>query len=165
MKINNAGDWIEQLGMLSHPEGGYYKEVYRSPEILTVDALHQRFGGNRSLSTSIYYLLKKGQYSRFHRINSDEIWHFYDGSPLELIVIDPDGNLKRECVGLNPGDGLFPQLTVRTGQWFAAHSLGEFSLVGCTVSPGFDFADFELAERKSLMNTFPQHKTVIEQFT
>ena len=165
MKINSANEWIEQLGMLRHPEGGYYKEVYRSLEILTGDALPLRFGGNRSFSTSIYYLLMKGEYSRFHSINSDEIWHFYDGLPMELIVIDPMGKLEKKRIGLNPESGVLPQLTILHGHWFAAHPLGAYSLVGCTVAPGFDFTDFKLAERKSLIAAFPQHKIIIEQFT
>ncbi|MCF6170121.1 MAG: cupin domain-containing protein [Bacteroidales bacterium] len=165
MKNRAAGEWIEQLEMHRHPEGGYYKEVYRSPEQLAAEALPRRFAGARSFSTSIYYLLRQDELSRFHRISADETWHFYDGWPLELISIDPKGKLKRQQLGLNPGSGLFPQLTIPYGHWFAARPLGVFSLVGCTVSPGFDFADFELAERRILLEAFPQHKNIIEEFT
>jgi predicted cupin superfamily sugar epimerase len=163
--MNKSDDWIEQLALIKHPEGGYYKETYRASLTVSGDALPEHFGGERVFSTSIYYLLEAGDRSLFHRIKSDEIWHFYDGFPLVLMVITPEGKLKRETLGLNPEDGLFPQISVPAGHWFAARSLGAYTLVGCTVSPGFDFADFELADRKTLLTLFPHHRKVVEQFT
>ncbi len=165
MKTNNPDDWIKHLGLIKHPEGGYFKEVYRSDETISSLALPERFAGDRAFSTSIFYLLKQGEYSKFHKIKSDETWHFYDGSPLELLIIDFNGTLKKVQIGLNPASGLIPQFTVPAGHWFAAHSLGEYTLLGCTVSPGFDFTDFEMANQKTLITAFPQCKKVIKQFT
>ena len=165
MRLNNPDNWIKHLGLIKHPEGGYFKEVYRSQETIAKADLPPRFAGERVFSTSIFYLLKQGDFSKFHKIKSDETWHFYDGSPLELLIINLEGKLKKVKIGLDPESGLIPQFTVFTGHWFAAQSLGEYSLLGCTVSPGFDFTDFELADRKILIAAFPQHKKVIEQFT
>lgn len=165
MKMNKPEDWIEKLGLVKHPEGGFYKEVYRSSVAIPKTALPDYFGGDRVFSTSIYYLLRAGDRSLFHRIKSDEIWHFYDGEPLEIVAISTEGNLRRQTLGLHPESGYLPQLLIPAGQWFAAHSLGAYSLVGCTVSPGFDFADFELADRNALLAQFHLHRKVINQFT
>jgi predicted cupin superfamily sugar epimerase len=155
--------WIKKLNLLAHPEGGWFKEVYRSKETVQKNALPDRFTGNRSISTAIYYLLEKGDFSAFHRIKSDEIWHFYDGEPLEIIEINPDGNLIKHCLGLNPDNNCFPQIVIPAQSWFAARPAGTFTLVGCTVSPGFDFEDFEMGEKKKLSALFPEHKRIIEE--
>lgn len=163
--MNKAEDWISKLELEAHPEGGHYKEVYRSDEFITSQALPDRFSGDRSFSTSIYYLLRKVEISKFHRIKSDEIWHFYAGAPMQIIHIDAEGKLVKRQLGIDIANEINPQLIVNAGDWFAAQSLGDYSLVGCTVSPGFDYTDFEMADRKKLISAFPQHQKIIKKFT
>ena len=158
---------IKKLQLIEHPEGGYYREVYRSDLSITEDALPVGFTGDRSYATSIYYLLPSDSFSAFHRIKQDEIWHFYMGSRLLLHIISPEGEYTVVRVGseLEQGDHL--QYVVPALSWFAAevdrdHS---FALVGCTVAPGFDFRDFELGSREDLIKSFPGHKELIERFT
>ena len=160
-----AHDWINTLQLQHHPEGGWFREVYRSSENIPDGGLPHRFPEARSMATAIYFLLEMDDLSVFHRIKSDETWHFYDGDPLEIHVIDQDGNYQRYLLGLNPKEGFMPQVTIPHGQWFAARSLGKFTLAGCTVAPGFDFHDFEMASRDLLTNEFTQHKELIHQFT
>ncbi len=158
---------INQLNLQPHPEGGFYKEVYRSKEVITREFLPLIFSGSRSFSTSIYFLIKAENFSAFHKIKSDETWHFYFGDTLEIIEIDDFGNLVKTLVGSNLIAGEVFQYTVKKNTWFASRVLkgGHFSLVGCSVSPGFDFIDFELATRNHLQNVFPQHKTIINDLT
>lgn len=158
--------WIEKLGMLDHPEGGFYKETYRSNELIQ-SGLPERFKGDRHFSTSIYYLLEGEQFSRFHKIKSDEMWHFYDGSGLNIYEISIDGKLTVHKLGLNIEEGESPQVLIRAGNWFGAkvNKPDSFCLAGCTVSPGFHFDDFELAEKEALLKEFPEHKDIIEQLT
>lgn len=163
--MNKAEDWISKLDLQAHPEGGHFKEVYRSEESIASQALPNRFSGDRSLATSIFYLLRKGEISKFHKIKSDEIWHFYDGAPIHIIQIDIEGKLTKNKLGIDAGNEMRPQLVVHAGDWFAAQSLGDYTLAGCTVSPGFDFTDFEIADRKKLISSFRQHQQIIEQFT
>lgn len=163
--MNESKDWISKLDLLDHPEGGHYKEVYRSEETIPSQILPDRFSGDRFFSTSIYYLLRRCEFSKFHRIKSDEIWHFYAGSPMQIIHIDKDGKLIKRQLGIDIENEITPQLIVYAGDWFAAQSLGDYSLVGCTVSPGFDFTDFEIADRKKLISAFPQHQQIIEEFS
>ena len=163
--MKDSAYWINSLGLLPHPEGGFYKETYRSNEEITNNALPDRFSGNRSFATAIYFLLEEGNFSAFHKIKSDEIWHFYDGSPVLIHTIDNDGTLITYKLGNSPIDGVFPQITIPANTWFASESTGNFSLVGCTVSPGFDFNDFEMANRKMLVNLFEKHRAIIEKFT
>ncbi|RDI96370.1 cupin domain-containing protein [Meiothermus sp. QL-1] len=163
----DARFWIEQLGLLPHPEGGYYREIYRSAESVEAEHLPSRYGGDRAFSTAIYYLLEHPDFSAFHRLKSDEIWHFYDGSPLILWLIDPAGALQVLRLGRDPARGEQPVRVVPAGCWFAAslEHPQSFALVGCTVAPGFDFVDFELAEREALLRQFPQHRALIERLT
>jgi predicted cupin superfamily sugar epimerase len=157
---------IESLKLIPHPEGGFYKENYRSKE--KVSNLPERFQGqSRNLGTSIFYLLKGDQYSAFHKIQSDEIWHFYEGSPLELYVLDENGMLKTYVLGNNLNNGGTYQVIIKHNQWFAAKPVNpkSFTFVGCTVSPGFDFSDFQLAKRNELLEKYPQHHSVIMKFT
>ncbi len=163
--MKTAHDWINTLQLQHHPEGGWFREVYRSSENIPDGGLPHRFPEARSMATAIYFLLEMGDLSVFHRIKSDETWHFYDGDPLEIHVIDQDSNYQRYLLGLNPKEGFMPQVTIPHGQWFAARSLGKFTLAGCTVAPGFDFHDFEMASRDLLTNEFTQHKELIHQFT
>lgn len=152
---------IEQFGLLPHPEGGYYKETYRSPEPISKQALPDRFAGERYYSSAIYFLLEKGNFSAFHRIQSDECWHFYTGDTLWVHMIAPEGALTTIQLGHQPGTVY--QYVVPAGYWFASETApgGSFSFVGCTVAPAFDFADFELADGNTLSQQFPQHSALI----
>ncbi len=147
---------VAHFELKPHPEGGYYRETYRSEEMVHKEALPDRFPGNRHLSTAICFLLEKGNFSAFHRIRSDELWHFYTGDPLWVHVISPDGKYTKIQLGNKTGNPCF-QALVPAGCWFASETApdGLFSFVGCTVSPGFDFADFELAERSVLTAAYP----------
>ena len=137
-----AKQYVDLLQMNPHPEGGFYKECFRSKEELSFNG----FEGTRSLSTSIYFLLKQGQTSSLHRIKSDEIWYFHDGQTLEIIELDESGNEIITRLGKNILDGDVLQHVVLAGRWFGARPSegASFCLVGCQVSPGFDFKDFEL---------------------
>ncbi len=159
-----ANEWIERLGLMPHPEGGWFREVYRSHERIAQDALPERFGGSRGFSTAIYFLLNAGEVSRLHRIRQDEVWHFYDGDPLWLHRIRPDGEHIEVQVGRSRE--ALPLAVVPAGDFFGAELMGSgFSLVGCTVAPGFDFDDFEMPSRDELYQQFPQHAELIQKLT
>jgi predicted cupin superfamily sugar epimerase len=162
---NRIETYIQQLNLQPHPEGGWYAETYRSKE--SISGLPARFTGPRNFSTGIYFLLPGSAFSAFHRIRSDEMWHFYDGDMLEVFVIDEQGGLQIIKLGRDIANGQVYQATVPQGLWFASRcSVKEgFSLVGCTVSPGFDFADFEIADRSQLLQEYPQHGEWIERLT
>ena len=138
----NAKTYIDKLAMLPHPEGGYYKENFRSETTFQFDG----FEGERSICTSIYFLLEKGQTSALHRIKSEEIWYFHDGQTLEIIELDTNGNEMITRLGKDLLNGEMLQHVVPANTWFGARLTPEsdFCLVGCQVSPGFDFKDFEL---------------------
>ncbi|HGY55867.1 MAG TPA: cupin domain-containing protein [Caldithrix abyssi] len=159
--------WIKKLNLKKHPEGGYYKETYRSPERIRREHLPGRFRKDHCFSTAIYYLLPGTEFSAFHRIRSDEIWHFYHGSPLILYSIDREGMLFEIKLGQNLEKGQLFQARIPAGNWFAARVMFEddFSLVGCTVAPGFEYEDFELGDRKTLLQLFPRHKEIIKALT
>jgi predicted cupin superfamily sugar epimerase len=152
--VSDAAFWIERLDLRPHPEGGYFRETYRASE---------------SIATAIYFLLTRDAFSAFHRIRSDELWHFYAGSPITLAVLDAEGKgqLATYALGRDPTRGESLQVVVPAGAWFAAEvaSAGAYALVGCTVAPGFDFADFELGARAQLLEHYPQHRGVIERLT
>ncbi len=158
--------YADKLQMLPHPEGGWYKETYRAAETVASSALPTRFGGERNFSTAIFFLLTGKTFSAFHRIKSDEVWHFYAGSCLNIYVIDSRGQLRTIKLGNNPERGEEFQAVVKAGSWFASQPEQEdtFSLVGCTVAPGFDFKDFELANREELVSLFPEHRALIEKY-
>jgi uncharacterized protein len=165
--MEKANFWIEKLKLIKHPEGGYYGEVYRSDEQIEMEALPERYSGARSFATSIYFLLKGKEFSSFHRLQSDETWHFYEGATLELFVIRKDGTLNRILLGRNPDEGETLQTTIGRNQWFAARVIDPtgYALVGCTVAPGFHFDDFELAKRDELMAQYPHHSQLIKDHT
>jgi predicted cupin superfamily sugar epimerase len=167
--VNDAAFWIERLDLRPHPEGGYFRETYRAAETIAADGLPERFDGPRAFGTAIYFLLTREAFSAFHRIRSDELWHFYAGDAVTLAILDADGKgrLATQCLGRDPVRGAMPQVVIPAGAWFAAEvaSAGSFALVGCTVAPGFDFADFELADRGTLVERYPQHRNVIERLT
>jgi predicted cupin superfamily sugar epimerase len=160
-----ADDWIERLGLQRHPEGGWFREVYRSAETLPAAALPSPFQTPHPISTSIYFLLRGRECSALHRLKADEVWHFYAGSSLTLHMIAPDGTLSRVTLGPD----LPFQTVVPAGHWFGAtvdeDSPACFALVGCTVAPGFTFDDFELGDRAQLLAQFPQHRDLIERLT
>lgn len=156
----NASQLIERLQLLPHPEGGYYKETYRSALKIAAHG-----GAERNVSTTIYYLLENDNKSHFHRIKSDEFWFFHQGNPIEILVID-NGHINSIILGNDIEKGELPQAMVPAGMWFAAHIQSEsgFALTSCTVAPGFDFADFELADRNVLLNECPGSKDVVGRF-
>lgn len=155
---------IEKLGLQLHPEGGYFKETYRSEGEINPGS---SYNGTRNYSTCIYFLLTSGMFSAFHRIKQDEIWHFYEGSNIDLHIISETGQHSSKVIGRNFFKGESPQVVVPGGSWFAAEvtTPNSFALVGCTVAPGFDFSDFELAQRNELTSAFPQHRDLIARFT
>ena len=155
----------ERLDLSELPgEGGYYKETYRSDKTII---LPSQADGERSISTSIYYLLDGTQFSAFHRLKSDEIWHFYIGSSITLYIINKMENLSEVKLGSNIEKGELFQIQVRAESWFAAtvNDISSYALIGCTVSPGFDYLDFELGDRKKLIERYPQHRSIIEKLT
>jgi len=165
--MKKAKQWISNLKLIPHPEGGYFSEVYRSDEVIPKECLNKRYSNTHSISTSIYFLLNVNEFSAFHKIKSDEIWHFYDGSAIEIYLISNNGNLEIKKLGLNFEKNELPQIVIPKNVWFAAAPIDKkcFSLVGCTVAPGFEFEDFELAKREDLLNKYPQHNNLILQFT
>lgn len=159
----NAQDWIKRLALAPHPEGGYFKETYRSDHMLPRPALPRGFKGPRSVSTAIYFLLKRGQISRLHLIAADELWHHYAGGSLIVHGLTPQGRHIEFKLGTRPDRGEAPQVMIPAGTWFGAclAPRAAFALVGCTVAPGFDFADFEMGDTSTLLKAFPRHKAVI----
>jgi uncharacterized protein len=154
---------VESLNLLPHPEGGYYKETYRSNDTSSFT----NFNGERNIATSIYFLIESANFSALHKIKSDETWHFYYGDALEVIEIDLQGKLSITSVGSHLKAGEVFQYTVKANHWFGSRVKqgGSFSLVGCTVAPGFDFNDFELAQREQLVAVYPQHQEIIVELT
>ncbi|OGT44441.1 MAG: hypothetical protein A3F13_04900 [Gammaproteobacteria bacterium RIFCSPHIGHO2_12_FULL_40_19] len=157
---------INKYKLQPHPEGGYFSQIYKSAD--TVKPLDCRYHNEqRSASTSIYYLLEKNDYSAWHRLNSDELWHFYKGSPLSIYVIDKCGTLSSHLLGdpLITSNANF-QVCIKAGNYFAAKNTDKssYSFVSCTVSPGFEYTDFELADKNELIDNFPQHESTIKRF-
>ena len=158
--------FIEKLGLKEHPEGGYYSECLKSSDIIDAHSVDAAFGGDRRLWTSIYFLLKDREVSRFHRITSDEIWYSHSGTPLVIHIITKEGELKKVRLGLDAEREEQPQVLVPKGCIFGALMDGPgYSLVGCMVSPGFDYEDFELLSREDLIKEYPQHEFIIKRLT
>ena len=165
-----ARSLVDQLGLLPHPEGGFFRETYRDE--LTLTGLPERFvgprfAGPRSASTAIYYLLERGDMSALHRIASDEVWHHYVGGTLTVHVLHADGRHEALRLGTDFAKGERPQAVVPAGAWFGARLEGDddYALVGCTVAPGFDFQDLEIGTRAGLLAAFPQHAAVVNALT
>jgi hypothetical protein len=158
--------WIRHLQLSQHPEGGFYRETYRASEKISASSLPSRFSGDRSFSTSIYFLLRSQDRSMFHKIKSDELWHFHAGSHLTLYILDK-GELTTKVLGpdLEKGDSL--QIVIPANAWFGAkvEQPNSYTLSGCTVAPGFDFADFELADQAQLLSQFPDQAEIIRELT
>ena len=157
--------WIRKLRLEPHPEGGYYRQTYRAD--LVLEGLPRQFSGPRAASTAIYFLLEGENFSAFHRLRSDEVWHFYLGATVTVHVIEAEGRYTQVQLGSDPEAGGVLQAVVKAGCWFASQMKDgkSFALVGCTVAPGFDFEDFELAERDRLVELYPQHRDVITNLT
>ena len=153
---------IRSLGLVRHPEGGYYRETFRAPAL----PFELPGRGARSASTAVYFLLADGDFSAFHRVQSDEVWHFYAGSPVELHTLDAARGHERVVLGTDIERGERPQHVVAAGVYQAARLSGPgFALCGCTVAPGFEFADFELPPRAELAARFEPHASLIERLT
>jgi hypothetical protein len=153
---------VDRLRLAPHPEGGFFRETFRSSLVLPVEDRE----GTRAASTAIYFLLPSATFSAFHVVRSDEVWHFYDGDPLELVELMADGTLVRTILGRDLARGQVPQHVVRADVLQAARPLGErFALVGCTVAPGFVFDDFAMPSRAELTARFPQHAAAIVELT
>jgi len=165
--IMDAKHIIETLGLTAHPEGGYYSETYRSRINLAKAALPDEYTGPRAISTAIYFLLTGDTFSAFHRLRSDELWHHYTGDPIHVYFIYPDGRHECIVVGCDLAAGQRPQVVIPAHCWFAAEVKRKdgYALFGCTVAPGFDFNDFELARRESLIQQFPRQAEIITTFT
>lgn len=155
----NAAQLARKLGLEQHPEGGYFKQTYRSDRIIDIEG----YDGPRNIATAIYYMLVGNDFSAFHRITSDEIWHYYSGGTVTLYAIGKDGELSK----IKIGKGRSFQVIIKANTWFAAalDSKNSYCLLGCTVSPGFDYRDWELGERDNLVRMYPQHRKVIERYT
>jgi uncharacterized protein len=155
-------DLIQQLDLIPHPEGGLYRETFRSPMSVSTT----EHSGARCASTAIYFLLPAGRFSAFHRVRSDEVWHHYEGDPLELHLIDARGVYERIVLGHDYSANQRPQAVVPAGICQAARTLGDrFALCGCTVAPGFEFADFEMPVRAEMVASYPAHREIIEALT
>eukprot|EP00127_Corallochytrium_limacisporum_P006502 Clim_evm33s229 gene=Clim_evmTU33s229 len=155
--MTDLKDLITQLDLQPHPEGGYYRETYRAGEIISKSALPDRYNGDRTHCTAIYFFLPKGAVSHLHKIDSDELWHFYSGSPLTIVEMDPETGVKTTTLGPEVSAGQHFQYTVREGLWFGAIADAGDVLVGCTVAPGFDFAGFELGDRDFMRKHMANH--------
>lgn len=167
--MTTAEDIIHQLGLEPLPdEGGYFRETYRSDKI---DAPATIFGiqsqNPRVISTAIYYLVVPNSFSALHRVKSDEVFHFYGGDPVEMVQIDESGNLRKFILGSDFLNGQSPQVVVRKGTWQGLRLMkgGAWALMGTTMSPGFEFSDFELGNREQMIKAFPQHRDDIIRFS
>jgi len=163
--MNDVKKLIELYKLQPHPEGGWYKQTYKSQELIPGHSLPDKFQGDRAFSTAIYFLLEQGNFSAFHRIKSDECWHFYAGDPLEVYILDKKGTMDIVTLGSDYTAGQLFQFVVPANCWFASRPSenSQFSFVGCTVAPGFEFEDFELGNAETLKNEFPEHGDVIRQ--
>lgn len=165
--MKSAKYWIEKLQLQPHPEGGYYRETYRAKEGIKPGFLPEKFVGERQFITSIYFLLQNDDFSGLHRLKSDEIWYFHQGSSLMIHIIDDKGTYSQVQLGEDWEKGEHLQVSIPADHWFGAtlnhpHS---YALVGCSVAPGFDFRDFELGGREALTQLYPHHRLLIEQLT
>lgn len=151
---------VRRLELKPHPEGGYYRETYRAAFQV------QTLRGRRSAGTAIYYLLTQGIFSAWHRVvGADELWLFHDGEPLALHLMHEDGRLETAVLGRDVMKGEQPQVLVPAGVLQAAETLGAYTLVGCTVSPGFEFADFELPDAEAIVARHPAHEVLVRRLS
>lgn len=164
----DAQHWIDELELDAHPEGGFYRETYRTDLRIPKEHLPPRFDGARNVAALIYFLLRSAEASALHRIEQDEVWHFYAGAPVTLHEIRPDGTYVQQTLSREVERGHRLQAVVPAGTWFGATIAAgspDYALVGCTTAPAFDFSDFELGERAELLQAYPEHRDVIERLT
>ena len=159
MTIEDSNYWVKHLQLTPHPEGGFYKEAYRSNK----QVLRNPPAGLKQACTSIYYLISDADFSGFHRIESDEIWYFHKGSPLHIHIIDANGALATRELSDKATGNL--QVVVEAGQWFAAELPGAkgYVLVSCAVAPGFDFGEFKMAKKADMTQLYPQHSELVSR--
>lgn len=167
MRTNGPLYWIKSLELQKHPEGGYFKETYRNKNIWGKHSDNKLSGEERNLATSIYYLLDYTDVSCFHKLESDELWYFHDGSSLTLPMFMPDGSYQEAVLGKNIEGGHSMQIIIPAGTIFGAYvnQPGTFVLMGCMVTPGFDFKDFTLIQRDQLLRKFPDKRELIIKLT
>jgi hypothetical protein len=165
--MKTAADWIRLLDLQAHPEGGHYREIYRSNDVIQAGALPARFIGPRAAATSVYFCLAPGERSILHRIKADEIWHFYDGTGLNIHCFFDDLTHRIIPLGRNFEAGELFQAVIPGGCWFGAEGAGpdDWALFGSMVAPGFDFSDFELGRRDDLVARFPNHAEIVCRLT
>ena len=152
--MDEAERIIRHLNLAPHPEGGHFREIFRDAN-----------SSGRAHSTAIYFLLREGEASHWHRVDAAEIWHWYRGAALELRIATENSRSVHHVLGNDLENAQHPQIVVPPNAWQSARSLGAFTLVGCTVAPGFDFEDFELGKRSELTRLYPHHRKLIEQLT
>lgn len=164
----SAEELIRHLGLQPHPkEGGYFRETYRAGESWPAGSVPTRYQGPRSASTAIYYLLTPNTYSALHRLQTDEIFHFYLGDPIRMLQLDPDGQGRTLVLGSDVMKGQHLQVVVPRGLWQGSclEPDGKFALVGCTVAPGFEYVDYESGDRKNLSAQYPAFVDMIHRLT
>ncbi len=164
--MKNAEFWIQNLDLMPHPEGGFYRESYRSNIETEPKKLPKNIKGSRRLCTSIYYLLRSEEKSKFHRLKSDELWYYHHGSSLKVVMIDHEGNKQTKFLGPNFEKAEQFCLLVPAGTIFGAEvtEKSSYSLFSCVVSPGFEFDDFEMFDKEDLLQAYPKHSEIIERF-
>lgn len=156
---------IDRHQLKPHPEGGYFKENYRSEILMASRNLPNSFGGRRAMATSIVFFLPTGKFSTFHKLKQDEIWYFHAGSTLTIHSIDKDGVHNIYGLGDGVSEQSSPQVIIPAGTYFAAHANNGYALVGCMTTPGFDYADLDIPTASNLVKLFPQHEKLIRQLT
>lgn len=167
-KTVTAEEIIRKLGLVPHPEeGGYYRETYRSAEQIPPPGLPSRYPCSRAFGTAIYYLLTRAGFSELHRLPTDEIFHFYLGDPVEMLLLHPDGTSEMKRLGPDLTSGESPQVVVSMGTWFGSRVVpgGEFALLGTTMAPGFEFADYERGKAADLIRLYPDREALIRSLT
>ncbi|MFA0961959.1 cupin domain-containing protein [Roseivirga sp. BDSF3-8] len=167
MRKSEGPFWIEQLSLKKHPEGGWYKEMYRAEGKISDEKALSHYGSARHYYTSIYFLLNESEISAFHRLRSDELWYYHAGSSLTLYVIDQKGSLSTHILGPGVTRGEHMQLLIPANSWFAAEVNNplSYTLMGCAVAPGFEFEDFELADGSRLAEAYPEHEALIRRLS
>ncbi len=163
-----AEEIIDALGMSPHPEeGGYFVETYKCEESISRKALPERYHGKRSFGTAIFYLLTPETFSQLHKLESDEIFHFYLGHPVTMLQLRPDGSSEVLTLGQDIVGGQRLQVVVPGGTWQGSFldEGGEFALLGCTVAPGFEYADYETGSRGDLLKEYPEQEELILRLT
>lgn len=164
--MDTSSYWIQHLQLAPHPEGGFYREQYRSNIEISIKNLPIGYTAPRRIATSIYYLLRSEDISRLHRLRSDELWYFHTGSPIKIIYLDAEGKKHTNILGNNHEKAEHYSLLIPAGCIFCAeiNTENSFTLVSCVVTPGFEFDDFEIFDKEDLIQAYPKHASLIEKF-